>query len=201
MDKLSNGRLYLMSQKVLVASTSVIEKDSQTSDAWQWQPDPVTGYSVRGAYQLLTSQDPVTLDAAGDLIWRKHVPLKVSVFAWRLLRDRLPTKANLVTRGIILPEAHYCVTGCEGIETARHLFFTCGTFGSLWSAVRFWLGFFSVDPQNPADDFLQFTHLAGGRRAHRSLLQLLWLVCVMDRKKSSPFQQINKNIISIVGQG
>ncbi|GAU48351.1 hypothetical protein TSUD_267760 [Trifolium subterraneum] len=28
----------------------------QSSDRWQWQPDPVEGYTVRGAYQLLTSQ-------------------------------------------------------------------------------------------------------------------------------------------------
>ncbi|MCI75808.1 hypothetical protein A2U01_0097077, partial [Trifolium medium] len=29
----------------------------QSSDRWQWQPDPEQGYSVHGAYQLLTSQD------------------------------------------------------------------------------------------------------------------------------------------------
>ncbi|GAU31563.1 hypothetical protein TSUD_333390 [Trifolium subterraneum] len=132
---------------------------AQTSDAWQWQPDPVTGYSVRGAYQLLTSQ----------------VPLKVSIFAWRLLRDRLPTKANLVTRGIIPPEAHYCVTGCGGIETAQHLFFTCGTFGSLW-----W---------------------SQGAKVFFAVALSCLCMGVMDRKISSPFQQLNKNIISIVGQG
>ncbi|GAU22487.1 hypothetical protein TSUD_296060 [Trifolium subterraneum] len=126
---------------------------------------PVTGYSVRRAYQLLTSHDPVTLDAAGDLIWHKQVPLKVSVLAWRLLRDRLPMKANLVIRGIISPEAHFCVSGCGGIETAQHLLFTCGTFDSLWSVVRSWIDLSSVDPQNPSDHFLQFIHLAGGRRA------------------------------------
>ncbi|MCI45078.1 cysteine-rich receptor-like protein kinase, partial [Trifolium medium] len=70
----------------------------QSSARWQWQLDPEQGYSVRGAYQLLTSQDSVTLDAGLDLIWHKHVPLKVSILAWRLLQDRLPTKTNLVTR-------------------------------------------------------------------------------------------------------
>ncbi|GAU19449.1 hypothetical protein TSUD_76930 [Trifolium subterraneum] len=146
---------------------------AQTSYAWQWQPDPVTGYSVRGAYQLLTSQDLVTLDAADGPHLAQAGSLQGVGFRMRLLRDRLPTKANLVTRGIISPEAYYCVTGCGYIETAQHLFFTCGTFGSLWSAVRSWLGFFSVDPQNPSDHFLQFIHLAGGRRAQRSFLQLL----------------------------
>ncbi|PNX80529.1 hypothetical protein L195_g036532, partial [Trifolium pratense] len=29
---------------------------------WQWRPDPVTGYSVRGAYQLLTSHVSITMD-------------------------------------------------------------------------------------------------------------------------------------------
>ncbi|GAU29001.1 hypothetical protein TSUD_165190 [Trifolium subterraneum] len=36
----------------------------QSSDYWKWQPDLDTGYSVRGVYQLLTSQDAVTLDEA-----------------------------------------------------------------------------------------------------------------------------------------
>ncbi|GAU10201.1 hypothetical protein TSUD_420190, partial [Trifolium subterraneum] len=60
----------------------------QSLDRWQWQPDPVEGYTVRGAYQLLTSQVSPTMDEADTLIWHSQVPLKVSVFAWRLLRDR-----------------------------------------------------------------------------------------------------------------
>ncbi|KAK2382490.1 hypothetical protein QL285_070021 [Trifolium repens] len=66
-------------------------------DRWQWRLDPVSGYSVCDAYQILTSQDTVTIGAADYLLWHKQVPLKVSIFAWRLLRDRLPTKANLVS--------------------------------------------------------------------------------------------------------
>ncbi|KAK2402105.1 hypothetical protein QL285_051652 [Trifolium repens] len=111
-----------------------------TPDLWKWQPDPDTGYSVRGAYQLLTSQDPALLGTAEDLVWHRQVPLKVSIFAWRLLRDRLPTKSNLVARGIISPEAHLCVTGCGGIETAQHIFISCSTFASLWGLVRSWIG-------------------------------------------------------------
>ncbi|MCI38953.1 heat-shock protein [Trifolium medium] len=36
---------------------------AQSSDIWQWHPDPAIGYSVRGAYQVLTSQDSVTLES------------------------------------------------------------------------------------------------------------------------------------------
>ncbi|MCI43540.1 O-acyltransferase WSD1, partial [Trifolium medium] len=95
---------------------------AQSSDRRQWQPDPDTGYSVHGAYHLLTSHDSVTLDAAEDLIWHTQVPLKVSILTWRLLCDMLPTKVNIVTRGILSPKAHYCVAGCGAVELAQHLF-------------------------------------------------------------------------------
>ncbi|CAJ2670936.1 unnamed protein product [Trifolium pratense] len=148
------------------------------SDRWQWQPDPDDGYTVRGAYQLLTAQDAVTLDAAAGLIWHPHVPLKVSIFAWRLLRDRLPTKANLVTRAILSSEDHLCVSGCGEVESAQHLFLSCSTFGALWSLVSSWIGSSLVTAQTLSDHFVQFTGSAGGLRARHSFMQLIWLACV-----------------------
>nr|ABN05952.1 hypothetical protein MtrDRAFT_AC149131g33v2 [Medicago truncatula] len=32
------------------------------------------------------------------MIWPKMVPLKVSLFDWRLLRNHLPTKDNLINQ-------------------------------------------------------------------------------------------------------
>jgi hypothetical protein len=145
---------------------------------WQWQFDPARDYSVSGAYQLMTSQQTATLDATEDLIWHKHVPLKVSIFVWRLLRDRLLTKDNLVSRGIIAPAAHLCVSGCGGVESTQHLFLSCSFFGSLWSLVRSWIGFSSMDSQTLFDHFLQFTFSSGGFRARQSFLQFIWLLCV-----------------------
>ncbi|GAU31165.1 hypothetical protein TSUD_315900 [Trifolium subterraneum] len=82
---------------------------AQTPDRWIWQPDLARGYSVRGAYQLLTSHPLDPTVTALDLIWHKQVHVNVSILAWRLLRDRLPTKINLAIRGIITPEAQFCV--------------------------------------------------------------------------------------------
>ncbi|CAJ2674496.1 unnamed protein product [Trifolium pratense] len=154
-----------------------ISLQDHVSDRWQWQPDPDDGYTVRGAYQLLTAQAAVTLDAAAWLIWHSQVPLKVSIFAWRLLRDRLPTKANLVTRAIVSSEAHLCVSGCGEVETAQHLFLSCSTFGALWSLVSSWIGSSLVTAQTLSDHFVQFTGSAGGLRARHSFMQLIWLAC------------------------
>ncbi|GAU43501.1 hypothetical protein TSUD_92120 [Trifolium subterraneum] len=95
----------------------VVLQDNAT-DYWVWRPDPSGGYSVRGAYDLLTSRGDQGVAATTDLIWHKQVPLKVSVAAWRLLRNRLPTKDNLVRRHIIPQGAHLCVAGCGVPETA-----------------------------------------------------------------------------------
>ncbi|GAU25959.1 hypothetical protein TSUD_373600 [Trifolium subterraneum] len=148
------------------------------SDRWQWRPDLDRGYTVRGAYQLLTDQDVAPLDVVAGLIWHSQVPLKVSILAWRLLRDRLPTKANLISRGCLSSAVHHCVTGCGEVESAQHLFLSCSTFGSLWSLVSSWIGSSMVTAQILSDHFVQFTGSAGGSRARRSFMQLIWLACV-----------------------
>ncbi|GAU32086.1 hypothetical protein TSUD_53540 [Trifolium subterraneum] len=84
-----------------------------------------------------------------------QVPLKVSILAWQLLRDRLPTKANLVSRGILSSESHYCVSGCEAVESAQHLFLSCSTFGSLWSFVGSWIESSLVESHTLSDHFVR----------------------------------------------
>ncbi|MCI29954.1 hypothetical protein A2U01_0051163, partial [Trifolium medium] len=88
---------------------------------------------------------------------------------------RLPTKENLVTRGILPSAAHYCVSGCGGVESTQHLFLSCSTFGSLWSLVSSLIGSPAVSSQTLPDQFVQFTLSAGGLRARRSFMQLIWL--------------------------
>jgi hypothetical protein len=65
---------------------------THSPNTWSWRPDRDHGYYVCGAYLLLTTQQQVTFGAVDDLIWHRQVPLKISIFAWRLLRDRLPTR-------------------------------------------------------------------------------------------------------------
>ncbi|MCI28894.1 kinesin-like protein, partial [Trifolium medium] len=98
-------------------------------DQWLWRPDNEGGYSVRSAYKLLTAMASPDMDAMSTFLWHKQVPAKVSVLAWRLVRNRLPTtKDNLMARNIIHPDSQFCVTGCDGLETTHHLFLSCPVF-------------------------------------------------------------------------
>ncbi|GAU18937.1 hypothetical protein TSUD_229270 [Trifolium subterraneum] len=145
----------------------------QSLHRWQRQPDPVIGYTVQGAYQLLTAQDSATMADAENLIWHPQVPLKVSIFAWRLHRDRLPKKANLVVRDVLSTAADSCVFGCGAAESAHHIFLSCSISGSIWPLVRSWIDITSVDSTSLHDHFVQFTYSSGGSRVRRSFLQLI----------------------------
>ena len=125
------------------------------------------GYTVRGAYRILTTQDEPFRDETTDLVWHQQVPLKVSILAWRLLRDRLPTKRNLLRRGIIQPSANLCAVRCGNIESSLHLFIHCDIFGALWQHIRNWLGITGVDPYNIHDHFIQLTNTIGTSRKRR----------------------------------
>lgn len=131
------------------------------------------------------------------MIWHKHVPLKMSILAWRLLRNRLPTKANLVARGMINEDVQLRVSGCGEVEIAQYLFVSCPIFRELWSHVREWVGVCGADPFSVSDHFLQFTYLAGGATSRRSFMQLLWLLCVWVVWNTRNNRQFNNTDISI----
>jgi hypothetical protein len=155
-----------------------VSLQESVTDRWLWLPNQDGGYTVRGVYDTLTSQEQPQLHQNMELIWHKQVPIKVSILAWRLLRDRLPTKHNLANRGILPLEARLCVSGCGNVEDVNHLFLSCPTFSALWPLVRAWLGVVGVDSQSTSDHFLQFINYAGCSRGRRSFFHLIWLLCV-----------------------
>nr|GEU75252.1 RNA-directed DNA polymerase, eukaryota [Tanacetum cinerariifolium] len=56
--------------------------------------------------------------------WVKYIPIKINVFAWLARRDCLPTRSNLIHRGVPLVSANWplCQTSEEDIQ---HVLFRC----------------------------------------------------------------------------
>jgi len=147
-------------------------------DTWRWLLDPIHGYSVRRAYHFLTtSTDSVNGPQVVD-VWHQYIPSKVSVFVWRLLRNKLPTKDNLVWRRILSQEDAICVFGCGSQETVTHLFLGCDVFGSLWSLVWHWLWISSVSSGELFQHFTQFTNMSGLPRRTHMFFRIIWFTAV-----------------------
>ncbi|XP_071709215.1 uncharacterized protein [Rutidosis leptorrhynchoides] len=54
--------------------------------------------------------------------WNKTLPKKVNIFLWRLAIDRLPTRLNLVSRGVDIGNIG-CSICNHGVEDNHHIFF------------------------------------------------------------------------------
>jgi len=117
----------------ILLSNIVLQDD--VIDSWRWLLDLTSGNTVKGAYRLFTTiGEPLDRSLVVD-VWYKQIPSKVSMFAWRLFWNRLPTKDNLLYRRVISPENVACVSGCGHPKTANHLFLDCMLFSSLWYQV------------------------------------------------------------------
>ena len=123
-------------------------------DTWRWLLDPIHGYTVKRAYSFLTSTGDMVDRSNVDDVWHKHIPSKVSLLAWRLFRNRIPTKDNLVHRGVLPSTDMSCVFGCGSSESAVHLFIHCSFSGTLWALVSNWLSISFVHPSELRHHFI-----------------------------------------------
>ena len=154
-------------------------------DYWRWLLDPIHGYSVRGTYCFLTAIDEQVVVGTNNDVWHKLVPTKVSLFAWRLLKDRISTRSNLVRRQVLQSNDNFCVGECGSFETTNHLFIGCDLFGNVWYLICHWLGFSFVSPGSIKDHYIQFINLAGLPRSSHYYLKVIWLACVWAVWKDS----------------
>jgi hypothetical protein len=110
-----------------------------------------------------------------DFIWNKIVPLKVSVFVWRLFSYRFLTKNNLYLRGCLYTGALICPHGCGGVENLSHLFLTRGFARSIWNDIMSWLRVSGALPNNVIDFARQFCGAHCFRKDVRMGFQAIWL--------------------------
>ncbi|GJV05622.1 zinc finger, CCHC-type containing protein, partial [Tanacetum coccineum] len=68
---------------------------SDHGDSWLWTLDSF-GFSISSVQYLVDSE---TLDTATNATrWIRHIPIKVNIFIWRLMLNKLPSRVNLDRR-------------------------------------------------------------------------------------------------------
>ncbi|GJU32774.1 RNA-directed DNA polymerase, eukaryota [Tanacetum coccineum] len=95
---------------------------SNSEDRWVWDLNGDGIFCVKDVRNLL---DETFLPKADTPTrWIKCIPIKVNVFVWKALQDRLPTRSNLVRRNILIDSLSCPI--CDGEpEDSSHLFFRC----------------------------------------------------------------------------
>jgi len=125
-------------------------------DWWVWKLHSSHRYTVKSAYNNLTVANVDFGEGFNHVLWIKVIPLKVNIFIWRMLLNRIPTKDNLLRRHILSSIDIFCSTANGCIEDRDHLFFQCLVYGCLWNSVYDWLGFASTPQGKLLDLLIQF---------------------------------------------
>jgi len=127
----------------------------QTEDVWWWRLEDEGKFSVKSMYKKLEGvmlddrSFPLDQGRVFSRIWRSAVPSKVAAFTWKLLLNRIPTKANLAHRQVLPPESPLVCVMCDDVvESAIHLFLHCPVAMKVWDDVMYWLGFMFLTPPN-----------------------------------------------------
>ena len=74
-------------------------------DTMMWMAVPSGVYTTKSTYSLL--MNPSTTSSDGKIfktIWKLKIPPRAVVFFWRLIKNRLPTRDNLLRRNVGIQE-------------------------------------------------------------------------------------------------
>jgi hypothetical protein len=150
------------------------------SDFWRWKADPEGVFSVSSAYSLLFSEASGEVDLVGMVnpvfarIWSSLAPSKLIAFSWQLLHNRIPTKDNLASRGILRGDVPGSCVVCSGsLESATHLFIHCDFAFSIWLGIFRWLVVSFVMPATLSTMFKYFVGLARSKKSRKGFM-LVW---------------------------
>nr|GEX18796.1 RNA-directed DNA polymerase, eukaryota [Tanacetum cinerariifolium] len=86
------------SQLVSILDLLQLQVMSNVDDRWVWDLNGEWVFRVKDARDFLDECFLPKDDTATR--WVKYIPIKVNIFAWKLYLDGIPTRSNLVRRGV-----------------------------------------------------------------------------------------------------
>ncbi|GKV21933.1 hypothetical protein SLEP1_g31856 [Rubroshorea leprosula] len=111
------------------------------TDKWEWVHKSDGKYSSSSAYSLLTKAQQTTKEKCFKRIWNHNIPTKIAAFNWRVVLDKIPTKKNLLKRGIdSVRDDVKCRLCEEEDEDSAHLFLRCKVAKWIWKECAKWWG-------------------------------------------------------------
>ncbi|GJV59408.1 RNA-directed DNA polymerase, eukaryota, reverse transcriptase zinc-binding domain protein [Tanacetum coccineum] len=104
-------------------------------DSWQWSLDVSVGFSVASVRSLIDSN---TLDTDSNATrWNRSISIKVNLFIWRSMLNKLPSMVNLDRKDIDVGSI-LCPICQVDVETINHIFFSCDMVMDLWAKLARW---------------------------------------------------------------
>ncbi|GJT85373.1 RNA-directed DNA polymerase, eukaryota, reverse transcriptase zinc-binding domain protein [Tanacetum coccineum] len=104
-------------------------------DRWFWSLSGSGDFSVASARKIIDSH--LLSEVSSKFSWRKMVPIKVNILAWKVKLDVLPTRFNLSKRGLDI-NSILCPICENHAESSSHLFFACSMARDIFHNIASW---------------------------------------------------------------
>lgn len=144
-------------------------------DAWTWTGTRSNNFAVKEVRKLITQSrfGP----HPRPFPWTKWAPIKVNVWGWRALMNRLPTKVELQKRSVSTGNLA-CIFCGEQDETLAHILTACPLAIAVWDLVSSWCkipNLFAFDVQDLLYSFFH-TREAKYKINHFIILTTSWFI-------------------------
>ncbi|GJV45051.1 RNA-directed DNA polymerase, eukaryota, reverse transcriptase zinc-binding domain protein [Tanacetum coccineum] len=121
----------------LLSISGDVNLDMNGDDIWSWDNDASGSFKVKtltcGLQDILLSDHSI----GPHHMWNSWIPRKINICVWRASIDRLPTRTNLISRGVNITS-----TGCPFChnedEYIDHCLIRCPRVITIWRKVWSW---------------------------------------------------------------
>lgn len=93
----------------------------EVKDQQLWGGDGASAFSVKSAYAYIPSHGLGDQTSLFNQLWQAKTFPNALVIAWRILLDRIPTRSNLIGRGVMV-SSFSCVFCQDPKEYSQHMF-------------------------------------------------------------------------------
>ncbi|GKB88668.1 RNA-directed DNA polymerase, eukaryota, partial [Tanacetum coccineum] len=131
-------------EHLLADLTSLMDSVTLSNSGDRWVCDLVSDGNFRVKEIRNYIDDLFLPHQAAQTRWIKYIPIKVNIFAWRARQDCLPTRVNLIRRGITI-ESSLCPVCSVCEEDVCHIFFRCDLAQLVLRRICRWWG---LDPHD-----------------------------------------------------
>nr|GEU37600.1 putative reverse transcriptase domain-containing protein [Tanacetum cinerariifolium] len=104
-------------------------------DKWFWSLSGSGDFSVVSVRKII--DDHLLPEVSFKFTWRKMVPIKVNILAWKVKLDVLPTRFNLSKKGLDI-NSILCPICENHSESSSHLFFACSMARDIFRNIASW---------------------------------------------------------------
>ncbi|XP_076928143.1 uncharacterized protein LOC143591997 [Bidens hawaiensis] len=147
---------------------------------------------------LVSTEVTIGLDL---FCWNNWIPLKVNVFGWRCLQNRLATLVELARRKII-PDSKACpMCGCR-LETSEHLFTSCIVACLVWHNISTWCKIPQIFVFSLKDIFDLHKFIPNSNRRMRIFQSIVLIACwcIWQARNKRIYEEENVDVQKIVRQ-